>query len=208
MRSRFEAIQRDSGVQAVFQFLVTLSSGRIQEFIPETGPATPFALANALHGWLDSKRESLEYAQIAEGATNDAITAFYRDHNQQTELFSEGSNDSAVWRQAASGAGFCELARLFFAKFTARYLNYFLEREASVACSTIAQRDRFEERLTEQIDGVSRHAFETAKITQSFAAGWYNRHAAHRPPSDAEVEGFLSVAFGKIREELRRESRD
>jgi len=28
------------------------------------------------------------------------------------------------------------------------------------------------------MDEVSRHAFETAKITQSFAAGWYHKHVA------------------------------
>ena len=49
-------------------------------------------------------------------------------------------------------------------------------------------------------------AFETSRITQSFAAGWFNRYARERAPTKAELEGFLSVAFGKMREELMREA--
>jgi hypothetical protein len=110
-----------------------------------------------------------------------------------------------VWGRASNGAGFCELSRLFFAKFTERYLNYFLEREASAALPTIEDRQRFREQLRQHVDQVSQHAFEKAKITQSFAAGWYNRHARRGRPSRLEVERFLSIAFGKIREELLRE---
>ena len=67
------------------------------------------------------------------------------------------------------------------------------------------QRDVFQKQLKDQIDAVSRHAFETAKIAQSFAAGWYNRHAKDKVPADDEIAGFLAIAFGKLREDLRRE---
>lgn len=97
------------------------------------------------------------------------------------------------------------MARLFFAKFTERYLNYFVEREASAACRTVEQRDLLQAQLREHVDVVSRHAFETAKIAQSFAAGWYNRHAKTAAPTNDEISGFLAIAFGKLREDLRRE---
>jgi hypothetical protein len=87
-------------------------------------------------------------------------------------------------------------------------LNYFLERQASVSCPTIEQRDLLEEQIRKQVDAISKHAFETAKITQSFAAGWYNLHTKEGLPSDQEVEAFLTIAFGKIREELRREGEE
>jgi hypothetical protein len=136
---------------------------------------------------------------------NQFITNWHSRQSEQGYLF--GSSDEAVnvWKKAANGAGFCELSRLFFAKFTERYLNYFLEREASAALPTIEDRERFREQLRQHVDQISQHAFETAKITQSFAAGWYNRHARRGRPSQREVERFLSIAFGKIREELLRE---
>jgi hypothetical protein len=43
------------------------------------------------------------------------------------------------------------------------------------------------------------------QITQSFAAGWFNAHARDKLPDNKEVEGFLAIAFGKLRDELRRE---
>ena len=64
----------------------------------------------------------------------------------------------------------------------------------------------FSDLLEEHIDAVSDHAFETARIAQSFAAGWYNNHAREEMPSNAEIEQFLDRAFSKIREELMRES--
>jgi hypothetical protein len=80
-----------------------------------------------------------------------------------------------------------------------------LEREASAVSATIEQRELLQRQIRDQIDAVSKHAFETARITQSFAAGWYNRHAKDAVPTDEEIAGFLTIAFGKLREDLRRE---
>ena len=57
----------------------------------------------------------------------------------------------------------------------------------------------------DHIDDVSHHAFETARITQSFAAGWFNRYARDGMPTADEISGFLSHSVGKLREELLRE---
>lgn len=210
VRSRFESIQHDSGIKAAFKFLVALSiSARPDKTAPyglQISPAlSPLALAKALHQWVSSNRDSLEYAQLAQGAASDAIANWYSDHSSQKSLFQGEGEQTEIWSKTATGAGFCELSRLFFAKFTERYLNYFLEREASASCRTIEQRDSLQGQLRQHIDTISKHAFETAKITQSFAAGWHNLHTKESTPSDKEVEGFLAIAFGKIREELRRE---
>ena len=124
----------------------------------------------------------------------------------QASLFTDPGDPREIWQRADNGAGFCEVSRLFFSKFTERYLNYFLEREASASMASISDRDRLATQLREHIDGVSRFAFETSRITQSFAAGWFNNHARDRYPSKDESRGFLSFAFGKMREELKREA--
>ena len=59
--------------------------------------------------------------------------------------------------------------------------------------------------LRATVDGVSRHAFETSRITQSYAAGWFQKHAKEGMPSEGQIQKFLSFALHKIREELRRE---
>ena len=124
----------------------------------------------------------------------------------QRSLFTDPGDPRDIWQRADNGAGFCEVSRLFFSKFTERYLNYFLEREASASMATVSERDRLASQLRDHIDGVSKFAFETSRITQSFAAGWFNNHARGRNPSRDESRDFLNVAFGKMREELRREA--
>jgi len=196
VRSKFESIQQDPNVREAFRFLTELAvSGARGNWtslqLPEN--PTPFTVAKALDRAISGRTGSSEYAALAKAAATDAIANWYAQNTVQ------------IWRDAGTAAGFCEIARLFFARFTERYLNYFLEREASAVSRTIEQRDAFQKQLKDQIDAVSRHAFETAKIAQSFAAGWYNRHARNKVPADDEISGFLAIAFGKLREDLRRE---
>jgi hypothetical protein len=216
VRARLRAIEGDAGVRAAFAFLVTLaSSARPSETsgevarsleVPTLHDFSPFGVVVAGHSFVDSRRESLEYGGIAKAALGDAVAEWHRAEQAQPSLFDARSSDDSLWRRASTGSGFCELSRLFFARFTERYLNYFLERAASQRMSGLGERDRFATRLRQHVDEVSQHAFETAQITQSFAAGWFNRHVPVPDVSDDRVRDFLSVAFGKLRDELLRES--
>lgn len=212
---QFRHIHLDAGVSAAFEFLVLLASAggsnNPRKVLLERGievPERPTALsfAKAASVWLAQNQDSLEYGQMARGAVSDAIAAWYRENEPpQDRLFEPPEDPFSVWRNASDGTGFCELARLFFASFTERHLNYFLEREASAVLPGLAERDRFGEGLEAHVDDVSKHAFETARITQSFAAGWFNNHAREGMPDQESVSRFLSIAFGKIRSELLRE---
>lgn len=120
-------------------------------------------------------------------------------------LFQPKSDFLESWRDVGGGSGFCELSRLYFGKLTERYLNYFLDRASTATFATINERERFRRDISSSLDEVSKHAFETAKITQSFAAGWFTKNTRDGLPDSKQIEGFLSIAFGKLREELRRE---
>jgi hypothetical protein len=209
VRDRLDNMHLDAGVKAAFEFLVLLSvSARSDDPGGELAVAgimlpakvTPLTLAIELSKWISERRDSLEYAQIAQQAAADAIGGWYDQQNSsaQQRLFEISDDRFDAWRVATTGRGFCGVARLFFAHLTERYLNYFLEREASSQLSSIEQRDQFNR-------GIRQHSYETAKITQSFAAGWFNTHAANGAPSEQSVEAFLRLAFQKIRDELRRE---
>lgn len=215
VRSRFRSLHSDDGVIAAFQFLVALAksaTGGAQPTEPhapaidlDKNPST-LRLVAELRSWVDDHQESTEYGDIAKKAAADAIALWSEQQKQQPTLFPHEGDSREVWRRADNGAGFCEVARLFFSKFTERYLNYFLGREASAVLAGAGERDRLASQLQEHVDGVSKYAFETSRITQSFAAGWFNLHAQDRVPSKGELESFLSVAFGKMREELLREA--
>ena len=215
VRDRFRYIRQDNGVLGTFQFLVNLAIASREENPQERllgigidlpDSPTPLSFAKAVNAYVAPKIVSFEYGEIAQKAAGDAISIWYRQNQIHTlSLFESLEDPFEVWRKAGSGAGFCELSRLFFSKFTQRYLEYFLEREASAALGDIDKRIEFEERLGEHIDAISLHAFETAEITQRFAAGWFNKYATEGVPSEKEIEGFLSHAFGKMRNALQRE---
>lgn len=216
-RGKIGEVQRDAGVARSFQFLLLLSVAgqaddprRYLEARSVTLPdqVTPLALSVALRTWLQPIEflANPEYATLARQATTDTIAEWHRAHTTGQRLLLAGESDPfESWRRAGQGAGFSELSRTFFAKFTGRYLNYFLSRAASATLSTTSERDRFGAALDRHVDAVAQHAFETSKITQSFAAGWFNKNALRDLPSEEKVSGFVSFAFGKIREELRRE---
>lgn len=215
VRSQFGRLAFDDGVVAAFQFLIALaksSSAPVAGTAPfgpqlQLAPDTSIlSLVSQLHSWVKAQDGSREYADLATKAAADAIVLWASDQSTQPSLFADGINTTEIWNRADNASGFCELARLFFARFTRRYLGYFLDREASNQVTNIDSRDQLATELSQHVDRVSTFAFETSRITQSFAAGWFNNHARDSIPTKEESRGFLRVAFGKLREELWREA--
>jgi len=212
---RLRRLHLDASVQDAFSFLVAVTvAARSKDpslvlkgaGIELSGKrATPLSLTQSLSHYTRSEGASLEYTQLARSAASKALAEFYRQESRQADLFSRGEDPFAVWRKASDGSGFCNLARQFFANLTAGYLEYFLDREASAVIPTLEARERFQRELEAHVDQVTHHSFETSKIAQSFAAGWYNKNAMTQLPSRSRTKGFLNVAINKIRDSLARE---
>jgi hypothetical protein len=124
--------------------------------------------------------------------------------SEQNYLFQDSTKASEIWHNI-TGREFCEIARVFFSKLTERYLRYFIERSLSAQTISLSARQEFSKTLSANIQDISRHAFETSKITQSFGAGWFNKYAFESLPSDGEIKNFISIATGKLKEEILRE---
>ncbi len=212
-------LPEDQAVKHCFQFLLALavagqstdvkSAAQSFEIVIGDEP-TKLQLSKALRKWLereDIQSYNPEFASLARQATLDTITAWINKNSPQGQMsFLPQTEDPFLpWRNASDGRGFCELSRMFFSHFTSRYLNYFLSRTASSQLQTITDREKFATAITSGIDIISKHAFETSKIAQSFSAGWFNKNAINKLPSQEAIEGFLRHSFEKIREELRRE---
>lgn len=215
VRSRYKKLHVDDGVISAFQFLIALakcaSEGDMQSsslfpIIDHDENPTPLRLVAELRTWVDAHQDSQEYAEIAKRASADAIMMWSDKQTMQPTLFSDEQDSKYVWQKADNGSGFCEVAILFFSKFTERYLNYFLEREASAVVASSRERDNLSSQLSEHYARVSTYAFETSRITQSFAAGWFNNHARDEIPHREDIESFLSRAFAKMEEDLMRET--
>lgn len=218
VRQRFRNLALDEGTTAAFRFLVSLAvasqargappdlSGLLPA--PQDRP-TPLKLTRALQDAVAQAGGQPEYGAIAQGAAADALAAWYEAHRpKHADLFASFPTAAEVWAGTGNGAGFCELSRLFVANLTERYLQYFLEREASQVLPSARDRERFSQEVSSHLDRVSQHAFETAKTTQSYSAGWFNKNTTAGMPPETEIRGFLSYAYAKMRDELVREGRD
>ena len=104
----------------------------------------------------------------------------------------------------SSGKGFAVLARDFFARLTYRSLDYYLSRElanhtgAGKRFASDAQRIAFQEALR-------LHTFETSRIVQEFAGGWYGKTVWKEQHLDQDaVDRFTQYAFTKMRKEFGR----
>ncbi len=213
VRQRLDGLEQDSGLHAAFSFLLGLCRSESKSPGSDQGPAidldhNPSALeiARRLGAWVDANTDSLEYAELAKRSGADAIAYWTKQCSHQQDLFDIDQTAAQVWRNAATGSAFSEISRVFFGKTLERYLKYFLEREASTQFHRIEDRNAFSENLERHVDSVAQHAFEASKITQSFAAGWYNKNARDAVPTRHETRGFLSLALSKLRQELHREA--
>jgi len=214
--TRFRRLHLDPSVQDAFYFLLALSVAARSE-APQTAlvdqgidlhgkMATPIGLVQALSSFMRREGSSLENFELAKDAVAKALGEFFRHERSKPDLFEESDDPFTVWRKASDGGGFCVLARQFFSSLTTDYIQYFLDREASAILPSVEAREKFGSELESHIDQVTRYSFETSKITQSFAAGWYNKHATKNLPSPKETRRFLSIALNKIRDSLRREA--
>jgi hypothetical protein len=215
VRNRFADIADDKGVNAAFSFLILLTySAKAQKPINEltnnaiklNAQASDLQVSKELGKWVERRVESREYSEIAKAAAIDAIGDWSEKlRTGQEDIFGKAETYEDVWRKASNGSGFCELSRLFFSNFTERYLNYFIEREAGSYLASWEDGQNLKNELREHIQSVSKYAFETAKITESFAAGWYNKNTKEGLPTRKQIQGFIWLSFEKLREELRRE---
>lgn len=209
IRALYKKMPYDESVVKAIQFLAILSTSAKKEnqqvFLNENGlnllDISLFTLARSAKEFIKTENGSLEINKIACDSVLEAMAKFeHKNKNLQNDLFNE--TKESIWNKIGSGSDFCELAREFFASFTDRHLQYYIDRETAHSINDFQKIENFREILNNQI---TQHSFETSKIMQSFAAGWFNKYGVENIPSKGEISNFLKLAFEKMREEFRRE---
>lgn len=215
VQARFDNLGSDPSVQAAFEFLVKFSFAFQKEnptkYLTESKildkeELTIIKIARAAAVYKNSDIKSHEYQAFATQSAIDAITIWYKNNiDKGSGLFNEDIDKVAVFRKTGHGDGFSEISRMYFSRLTERYLKYFLDREASIQITNLDERKRFSSEITNYISAISKHAFETSKITQSYSAGWFNKYSKNNEPQNKEIKRFLSYAFSKMKSEMLRE---
>lgn len=214
VKTTYEKMPYDESVIKALSFIATLSfsakTNNQIEFLNSNGYVVDqqmslFSLMSSAQKYITTEYGSLEINKLAKDSAMQAIISYHRQHeNNQLAMFPEQSD--SVWKNAGTGAAFCEIARTFFASFTERQLKYYIERVAASSINDYNTLQSFNQQLAAQSMAIANHTFEISKLTQSFAAGWFNKNAVDSVPNNNQIVGFLSHTFGKLREELRREA--
>lgn len=209
---QIERMNQDKGILASFSYLLILLHASKQRdphtFLQQKGITLSASfslleLARSIKQFNLASSENTEYATMSSQALIDTVSIWTKKQQQQTSLFFGGDVDPfEPWRRAADAGGFSEISRIYFSNFLGRYLKYFLEREASASFSNLFDRSDFNKRLDSHLDDISRNAFETTKVTQQFAAGWYSKNASKQFPKHTEIQGFVGYALKKLKRNL------
>lgn len=214
VKKTYEIMSFDESVIKALSFLATLSySANLEnqrDFLNDKGyivdpQMSLFSLMESAQEYITTDSGSLEINKLAKDAAMQAVIDYQDRHKtEQLSLFSEQPDN--VWSRAGTGAAFCELSRTFFASFTERQIKYYIDRAAASSIDNYDTLQAFNRQLSEQSKAIAEHTFEISKLVQSFSAGWFNKNAVHSLPTEQQVRGFLSMSFGKLREEFRREA--
>lgn len=147
--------------------------------------------------------QSSDLGELAQSALLESLSIKLRD-NLPT-LFSPAQHEIRhALGQFAGGQRFAELARDFFARLTYKSLDYYLSRE-------LANHTGADARFVSDADRVSfekalfQHTFETSRIVEEFAGGWYGKTVWKEQNLTPEsINKFTQYAFKKMRAELGR----
>jgi hypothetical protein len=214
IKKNYEAMPYDESVIKALSFLATLSySANLDnqiEFLNDNGYSVDselslLSLMSSAQGYITTEYGSLETNKLAKDAAMQAVIDYQRrNKTDQISLFT-GETEN-VWSNAGTGAAFCELTRTFFASLTERQLKYYIERTAASSIDNYNTLQSFNSKLSEESKAIAEHTFEISKLVQSFSAGWFNKNGVHSLPTEIQIQGFLRMSFGKLREEFRREA--
>lgn len=107
-------------------------------------------------------------------------------------------------RKYSTPRQFAILSRLYFTKVLNRSLQFFVSKESS---NSVGHGRKFENisELSDFNNALEAYCYQSAKIIEDFAAGWYSKKNWQGGISERDAKGFVFVAVDKIRSEIARE---
>ncbi len=182
-------------------YLDALEARGIDE--PDSVPGFLAGVAKAI----DAEGERLKFRSDLGEIAQAALLSTLSDEFEQSlpSLFepTPGEIRKAIG-QLSSGDRFAGYARRFFAQVVNRTLQYYLSRELS---NHVGPGQRFAsdaERLAFD-RALQQHSYETARIVEAYAGGWYGKTVWHKDGLTSEtIRKFAGYAMTKLRRELEQ----
>ncbi|MGH2535107.1 MAG: hypothetical protein ACRDJW_22825 [Thermomicrobiales bacterium] len=213
---RLNQLRSDPSLGYCFWLLVRLAAARGDNFAGEVAQlgiparrddaALQFVARVADHTRVELNRypQSGPFGEIAALALRAALRETVGTEGRS--LFGSPLEDvERAFRRHSSEAQFGDLARRFFADFTARTLRFYVDRELAHAVgggglATARETGEFSAAL-------DLHARQTAKVVELYAARWYAKKHWERLGAIEidDTQAFVAHALDKLQASLKRE---
>ena len=161
-----------------------------------------FASAVDAHMGKEGKRSDL--GEMAQLAASEAMS--HMVGQEARSLFGTTEADvQKAFKKYATSTQFGHLAREFFARFSKRYLTYYLSRELSNHVGGEKARFRNIDSHSEFLSALDHHCQQASNIVQEFSGSWLSKtNYVEGKISHDKARDFVFIALKKLRAEFSK----
>lgn len=157
--------------------------------------------------WVAEHGRLSDFSEMAQRAAGEALAALVAPR-AHTLFGDSGEELRLAVRSVSTRKGFADLGQVFFGRFMAGFLNFYLSRITASRLGhgplqQVGDISAFNKALTA-------HCEQSARVVRDFAGQWYSKTEFEGGISPQNIGGFVAVALAKLQEELRQQqySRD
>jgi len=177
---------------------IGLDISKIENAFDFLGSITTFTRAQ-----IKSRGATFPISEFSQLSLREVLTETIGQQSQT--LFGTTQEDVILaCRKYSTPNQFAKLARLYFAKVLNRVLQFFISKESP---NRIGLERKFKDisDLSNFDLALEAYCFQSAKIVEEFAGGWYSKRNWQGEISEHDAKGFVAVAMEKLRAEIAHE---
>lgn len=149
------------------------------------------------------RKETFPTSEIVQLSLREVLTETIGEESRS--LFGTTQEDVRLaCSRYSSPRQFASLARLYLSKVMNRSIQFFVSKESY---NHVGHGRRFNDisELTEFTNVLETYCYQSAKIVEDFAGGWYSKRNWLGEITESEAQSFVYIATKKLREEICRE---
>lgn len=161
-------------------------------------------VANFSKNQIKKRGESFPISDIAQLSLREVLTESIGEESKS--IFGTTLEDiKDACHKYSSPGQFSKLARLYFSKVFTRSLRFLIDKESG---NNVGIGKKFEDvfGLSDFNSALEAYCYQSAKIVEKFAEGWYSKRNWQGDISEKDAQGFVAVAVDKFQAEIAQEN--
>ena len=177
---------------------IGLDMSRVESALDFLGSVASFTRSQ-----IKTRGETFPLSEFAQLSLREVLTETIGQQSQS--LFGTTQKDVILACQRYSRPNqFAKLSRLYFSKVLNRCMQFFVSKESP---NNVGEGKKFKDisDLSDFNAALQAYCYQSAKIVEDFAGGWYSKRNWQGEISEQDARGFVAVAMEKLRAEIARE---